>query len=222
MSVAYVDLNAAIAIEILVPEAVPDSDRQKFEEAAVQFLLGPDLLRPELIADLERRGISANSLAVAYAEPSLGICPAPADREFIPGPKTRRLLADRKLSALRGGSVHIDFKYDQAAKMKYPSEVIYVRLQVPKVVLDDIDEEITGEIIESIFGDCDLPPRVKNFLSANGIDLAELAISADKKFVDGKIPPTTRLDKVLASRLKRGGFDIDQFGRIEVIEVTAV
>jgi hypothetical protein len=221
---AYVAMrpNSAIIVEVLVPTAVPAEYRSDFEEAAVEFLLGRELLRPELLAELTKRGININALTAAYDEPVLAVCPTLGDRQFIPGPALMRLASSSNISFTGGGSIHIDFLYDQASKMEYPSNVLFVRLRVPESLVSHMTDEVIGEIVSALFGNCDLPPRVKAFLAAHGLDLNELARQAHQKFSDGSVPPTTRVNELAARRLERAGLNVAQFGTLKVLEVTAI
>lgn len=220
---AYVAMRpeSAIVVDVLIPNDVPAEQRAAFEEAATEFLLGPELIRPEIMAELVKKGVNAHALMAAYDEPSLAVCPTVGDRPFIPGPALIKLMSEHKISLTSGGSLHIDFHYSQASKMNYPSNVLYVRLRVPNDVAKNMTDEVTGEIVTALFGDCDLPARVKDFLSAHGIDLQEVAHSVGAQFQEGRVPPTTRVGELAARRLAHAGLDVNQFGSLKVLEVTA-
>jgi hypothetical protein len=52
------------------------------------------------------------------------------------------------------------------------------------------------------------------------VDLNELA-KANPKTRDGRPPPTTRVGELAARRLEKAGLNVNQFGKLKVLEVTA-
>lgn len=212
--------GSKIVIQVLVPHDVPAAERQDFEAAAVEFLFGVDHPRPELHQELTRRGIDVNALAAAARMPVLGVCPVPDAFQFIPSLALAKHATAAGASFTAGGSVEVEFAYDQARNMTYPQDVLYVNLRVPPQVTAGMTDELTGHLATALFGECQLPQAAHAYLAAHGTDLREVAHAVGGGFRSGSIPPTTRVSPVAAAQLKKAGLNTDQFGKIEVRNVS--
>jgi hypothetical protein len=102
--------------------------------------------------------------------------------------------------------------------LRHDSSILPVRPTVPKGLGEHMSDQITGEVVTALFGDCALPERTKAYLTAHGIDLAEFAARVDSKYKQGVVPPTTRVSTHVANRLKRRGMNCDQYGKIKVLD----
>jgi hypothetical protein len=222
MATSTVQAVNKIVVQVLVPRDVPPQDRAGFESAAVEFLFGIDRPRPELNDELKKRGIDLNGLAAASRRQRLGVSPEVEALEFIPSPALARHATAAGISLTSGGSVEIEFEYDQLSKMDYPSNTLFVNLKLPRQAAQKISDELTGDIVRSLFGDCELPRGAQAYLNAHGVDLNEVAQKAGGGIKAGTIPPTTRVGTAAAERLKGGGLDVDQFGKIQVKSVSAL
>jgi hypothetical protein len=211
--------SPVIVVEVLVPSDIAADQRARFEEGAVEFLFGPDRLRPELVDAIRKRGVDPNVLATLSEQQRLSVCPTPGALEFVPGPELTKLAAERGLKFTDGGEVRVEFNYAQAGKMNAASNVLYVNLRLPHGMAAEMTREATAELVRALFGDCRIPGRVQDYLRAQGIDLVNLAAGHSDSFRRGQVPPTTRVRPEVADSLKRCGFDVDQFGRLEVLEV---
>lgn len=211
-----------IVVQVLVPRDVPAQDRAGFESAAVEFLFGIDRPRAELNDELKKRGIDLNGLAAASTRSRLGICPDPEALEFVPTLALARHAAAAGVSLTTGGSVEIEFEYGQVSKMDYPSNTLFINLKLPRQAAQQITEQFTGDIVMSLFGDCELPRGAQAYLNAHGVDLKDIVQKAGAGIKAGTVPPTTRVGAAAAERLKRAGLDVDQFGKIQVKSVSAV
>jgi hypothetical protein len=209
-----------IVVEVLVPKDVPAQERPQFEAAIVEFLFGVDRPRAEVAAALAIKGINPNGLATTFRKPVLGLCPDPDALEFVPGPALTKMAASKGMAFVGGGSVELEFQYDLASKMTYPPDALYVNLKVPKEIAQDITHEVEGEIAQALFGDCDITATAQSYLRAHGI--ANLMDVSGAALKGRAVPPTTRVSAAAAARLRRGGLNVDQFGKLEVHRVTAL
>lgn len=214
MAVETISQSSTIVIEVLIPGEIPEDRRAKFESAVLQFLFGADRLRPELAEAVREHGADPNHLAFLSAREKIGVCPDPDAHEFIPGPILSRLAAERGLSFTRGGSVCIEFSYD--SKFRHAPNTLTVNLRLAPGLATEITREATAELVGSLFGDCQLSVRAQEYLRAHGIDLVELAAEHHKVLRMGHLPPTTRVRPEVAALLNEHGFNVDQFGRLEV------
>ena len=157
MSTSSAKTANTIVVQVLVPQDVAAADRAEFEEAVAEFLFGIDRPRPELHAELVKRGVNLNALAAASTRTALGICPDPAALQFIPSPVLARHAVSAGVSLTSGGAVHVECEYGQASKAEYPSDTLLLNLKLPKEVHKNITDELTGHIVTALFGDCELP-----------------------------------------------------------------
>lgn len=208
-----------IVVEVLVRNDVPSDQRAEFEEAVVEFLFGIDRPRPELLAELDRRGIDRNGFAALLRQEQLAVCPVPDARVFIPGPALLKLASAKGLRFDQGGSVHVEFEYNKAGTLNEPPNVLCMNVRVPKGLAGNLSDEMIGEIATGLFGDCQLPRQARDYLAARGVELTEVAGHVDSKFQQGQMPPTTRVSADVADRLTRFGFDVNQFGKFKVLQV---
>lgn len=209
-----------VVVQVLVPQDVPANERPDFEAAAVEFLFGADRPRSDLHQELVQRGVNLNGLAAASRAPALGVCPDPEAHQFIPSLALAKHAAGAGASLTTGGSIKVEFEYDQAQKMTYPHDVLYVNLSVPHQVAAGLTDELTGHLASALFGDCALPRAAQAYLAAYGVDLDEVAHAVGGGFRTGAIPPTTRVSAASAASLKKAGLNTDQFGKIEIRSVT--
>jgi hypothetical protein len=220
MSTSKTQASNKIVVEVLVPHDVPVNDRADFEAAAVEFLFGTDRPRPELHAELTKRGVDLNALAAASRSKSLGICPDPDALQFIPSAALARHASTAGISLTNGGAVQVDFEYGQATKMKYPSDALLLNLKLPKQVTQNLTDELTGHLVTSLFGDCELPRDAQSYLDVFGVDLHDVAQRAGPAFASKKTPPTSRVSAAAAAKLKSGGLNTEQFGKVHVLKVS--
>ena len=211
-----------IVVQVLVPRDVAEADRSDFESAAVEFLFGIDRPRAELNSELVKRGVNLNALAAASTRAALGICPDPAAYQFVPSRSLARHATAAGVSLTAGGAVQIEFEYGAAKRMEYPSNVLYLNLKLPAEVHKNITGELTGDIVTSLFGDCELPSAAQSYLDAHGVDLHEIAHRSGAHFRDNSVPPTTRVNAYAAEKLKKAGLNVDQFGKIQIKGVAAL
>lgn len=214
--------NNTIVVQVLVPQDVPAGDRADFEAAAVEFLFGVDRPRPELHAELSRRGVDLNTLAAASRANALAICPDPEAMQFVPNAALAKHVTSNGISLTAGGSVQVEFDYGHANKMKYPPNTMMLHLKVPKQVAHTLTDELTGHLVTTLFGDCELPPGAQAYLNVVGVDLHDIAHRAGGAFAAKTKPPTTRVSVASAARLKSAGFDTEQFGKLQVMSVSAL
>lgn len=222
MSTSSAKAANTIVVQVLVPQDVAAADRAEFESAVAEFLFGIDRPRPELHAELEKRGVSLNGLAAASARTTVGVCPDPAALQFIPSRALARHGASVGVSFTSGGTVHVECEYGQASKEEYPSDALLLNLKLPQEFHKNLTDELTGHIVTALFGDCELPDGAQAYLDAHGVDISEVAHKVSADFRDKKIPPTTRVSPMVADKLKRGGFNVNQFGKIHVKSVAAL
>lgn len=210
-----------IVVEVVAPN-VAASDRGNFEAAAVEFLFGVDQPRPELHAELTKRGVNLNILASLSRETPLAICPDPVARQFVPSAPLARHLISNGVSLTTGGSVEVEFNYDQANAKTHAPDALKVHLRLPKAIAQTMTEELTGHLVTAVFGDCQPTVAARAYLNVLGVDLHEIAQSVGGAFASTASPPTTRVSASAAASLKSAGFDTDKFGKLEVMSVSAL
>jgi hypothetical protein len=210
------------AVEVLVPTDVASKERAEFEEGVVEFLFGPDRIRPELVAALKSSGVDTDKLEALYKVETVlatAVCPSPDDFAFVPGPELLKIAATNGVSFTGGGSVRVLFTYARPGDVKLPTDELHVRVHVPKGMASSLTPEATGELVQGLMGDCQLPKGVQQFLAAHKVELAELARRTGGKFQHGRVPPTTRVRPEVEKRLRDMGFDTAQFGQLKVVGV---
>lgn len=208
----------SIVVEALIPFEVPPEQRHDFETAVVEFLTGRDRLRPELAAAVQKRGVDVKQLAKLTMPRLMGLCPTPGALEFVPGPELAKIAHRQGLSFTSGGKLGIEFKY--APDAKAPHDALRINLRIPSELAKHLTGTAAGEIVTALFGDCELPQAVQDYLAAHGVDLNEI-IRAEWKHAE-KIPPTTRVSPETAARLKKHGFNTEQYGQIKVLSISAL
>ncbi|WP_446210312.1 hypothetical protein [Micromonospora sp. IBSANI012] len=210
-----------IQIEVLVPVAVADQDRARFEQAMVDFLFGSDQVRPELREELARAGVDLNSLAALCLPARLGVCPTAGALEFVPSEKLMTVCKRHGIDLAAGGAVMVAFDYDAYASKPKPPDRLEVNLLVPDAVTDVVADsaELTADISEALFGDCTLPPAAQAYLRAYGVDLADVAARSVDRLGGPDVPFTSRVSPLVHRYLTEKGFNVDQYGRFEVSRV---
>lgn len=210
-----------IQIEVLVPVAVADQDRPRFEQAMVDFLFGSDQVRPELREELGRAGVDLNSLAALCQPARLGVCPTAGALEFVPSQKLMTVCKRHGIDLTAGGVVMVAFGYDAYASKPKPPDRLEVNLLVPDAVMGDVGKsaELMADISEALFGDCALPPAAQAYLRAHGVDLADVAARSVDRLGGPDVPFTSRVSPLVHKYLTEKGFNVDQYGRFEVSEV---
>lgn len=218
MTTIDVETTNVIQIEVLVPIAVADKDRARFEQAMVDFLFGSDQVRPELREALAKTGVDFNHLAALSQPPQLGVCPSAGAQEFIPSEKLVMVCKRHGIDLTAGGSVMVGFSYDAYASKPTPLDRLEVNLQLPEAVDGIVADsaELTADITEALFGDCELAAPAQAYLRAHGVDLKEIAARNVERLGGPKVPFTSRVSPQVHRYLVGKGFNVDQYGRFEV------
>lgn len=208
-----------IVVEVIVPTHIPEEGRAQFEDDIASFLFGVDRPRPDLIEALRTRGVSAHALATTLSNDGLrALCPEPDALAFVPGPELMRAAGAAGKAFTEGGAVRLHFDYN-AKKGAGASNVLDVRLRVPHGLAQHLSEAATGELVTALFGDCALPANTNDFLAAHGVDLEKFAGEVSPKYLSGELPPTTRVSPTVAKRLNAVGVNVEQYGKLRVVEV---
>jgi hypothetical protein len=220
MATKYKPETNVIVVEVMAPHDVPEDDRDDFEDAVISFLFGSERVRPELHEELSKRGVDLNTLASLCAETPLAVCPDPDARPFLPGPELVKLAASKGLKFTEGGCVRVEFDYCEAGRASLNAGALNIKLRLPYGLAREVTGEHTAAIAHALFGDCNLPLPAQQYLLAHGVHLEELARGVHESFRRGHLPPTSRVSPEVGERLRRHGLDVDQFGRLEVAEVS--
>ena len=209
-----------IQVEVLVPVAVPDDERARFEQAMVLFVFGPDRVRPELREDLAASGVDFNQLAELSQSPRLGICPSPGALEFVPSSSLVEVCRRHGIDLTTGGSVVVSFDYDAYTSGRPPADQLEITLDLPGGVRDDVtSQDATADVVRALFGDCQLAAPAQAYLRAHGVDLTEVAARNVDRLGGADVPFTSRVSPEVHAYLAERGFALDQFGQFGVRSV---
>lgn len=210
------DVTDQLVVEVLLPIDVDPSERAEFEQAMVSFMFGSDRVRPELREDLAGSGVDFNHLALLSRKPDIGVCPSPGATEFIPTQHLVDVCREHGLSLTEGGAVSLVFQYGQSS----PGDVLPVRLRLPGGIgrrLGD-DPHAAADVVQALFGDCELAEPAQAYLRAHGVDVTEVAARNVDRLGGPDVPFTSRVTPRVHEYLRDHGFDVDQFGRFDVTE----
>ncbi len=208
--------HSTLIIDVAVPLTVNKKNLASFEKAFVEFFMGYDRVRPEIENLLTEQGVDVKKLASLSKPEKLGLCVSPRAFEFAPSLKLKTFAKNKGLDLSSGGKIEFKFLYDKKGNGDDEKELT-VNFRLPALE-ENLSEEITGEIVQSLFGNCELPEKAENYLNERGINLTNLAARL-AKFNEGEIPPTTRVSEKVASVLNDSGFNTEIFGKLKVTSI---
>ncbi|WP_042389787.1 hypothetical protein [Streptacidiphilus melanogenes] len=219
--------NATNVIQIIVyvPVNIPDDQRSTFEQKVGDFLFGSDRVRPELREDLEAAGVDFNHLALLSQKPAIGLCPSPGALEFVPSERVAEVCKRHGIDLTSGGSVQVGFKYNVYDNdRKAPADALEIMLKLPRAVYQEASDsaELVADVVQALFGDCQLAAPAQAYLRAHGIDLTEIAARNVDRLGGADVPFTSRVSPEVHSYLSERGFNLDQMGRFDVNAVAVV
>jgi hypothetical protein len=224
MTATNAHLNDVIQIEVLVPVEISVQERPAFEQAMVDFLFGADRVRPELREALAAEGVDFNHLAALSEYSLIGVCPYPGALEFIPSYRVVEACKGRGIDLTSGGSVQVEFSYDAFVNKPSPSDELLINLKLPESLASVASEssEFAADIIEALFGDCQLAEPARDYLRAHGVELKELAARNVDRLGGAGVPFTSRVTPQVHRYLMEKGFNVNQIGRFGVNAVDGV
>ncbi|MFE6051812.1 hypothetical protein ACFQ6N_13725 [Kitasatospora sp. NPDC056446] len=225
MTTTGAEATNVIQIIVFVPVSIPDDQRSTFEQALGQFLFGFDRVRPELREPLAAVGVDFNHLALLSQKPQIGVCPSPGALEFIPSDAVAEVCRRHGIELTSGGTVQVGFTYDTYGDSRTPpSDALEIKLKLPRVVYQEASDSpgLVADIVEALFGDCQLAEPARAYLRAHGVNLTEIAAHNVKRLGGPNVPFTSRVSPEVHSYLAETGFNLDQFGRFDVKSVAQV
>lgn len=218
------EITNVIQIEVLVPVEVPIAERSVFEQAMVEFIFGADRVRPELNEALTAAGVDVNHLAALSQTPVVGVCPSPGALEFIPSQRVVEVCKSSGIDLTSGGSVQVGFSYEAFVDKPAPSDELLIDLKLPHSVVSTASEspEMVADIVEALFGDCQLAAPAQAYLRAHGIELTELAAHNVDRLGGPEVPFTSRVNPDVHRYLEENGINVNQVGRMGVNSTAAI
>jgi hypothetical protein len=211
-----------VQIEVLVPVDVPVERRARFEQSLARFLFGNERVRPELSDALEKEGIDFNHLASLSTPEPLGVCPSPGAVEFVPSDRLAEVCRRHGIDLTSGGCALMTFEYGSYEGEKQPYDALEINIKLPGGSDRDIaaSADLTADVVTALFGDCRLSEPARAYLRTHGVDLEAIAARHQDVLGGADVPFTSRVSPEIHHYLKESGFNVDQFGRFDVREVS--